>query len=91
MDLRVGNFFTLTLVSGSTTHLAASNIIPGQTVNLLLTQPSDGTGSISYNSTFDFPAGNSYIATPITSSKDIISLITFDSSIIYATSINNLV
>jgi hypothetical protein len=91
MDLIVGNFFTLTLVSGSTTHLTATNIRPGQTVNLLLTQPSDGTGSVSYNSTFDFPAGNSYTATPITSSKDIISLITFDSSIIYATSINNLV
>jgi hypothetical protein len=90
MDLRVGNFFTLTLVSGSTTHLTATNIRPGQTVNLLLTQPSDGTGSVSYNATFDFPAGANYIATPVTSSKDILSLITFDSSLLYATSINNL-
>jgi hypothetical protein len=91
MDLTVGNFFTLNLVSGSTTHLTATNIRPGQTVNLLLTQPSDGTGSVSYNSTFDFPAGNAYIATAFTSSKDILTFITFDSSIIYATSINNLV
>ena len=90
MDLRVGNFFTLTLVSGSTTHLTATNIRPGQTVNLLVNQPSVGTGSVSYNSTFDFPAGANYVATPITSSKDILSLITFDSSILYATSINNL-
>jgi hypothetical protein len=90
MDLRQGNFFSLTLVSGSTTHLTATNIRPGQTVNLLLTQPSVGTGSVSYNSTFDFPAGANYIATPVTSSKDILSLITFDSSILYATSINNL-
>jgi hypothetical protein len=90
MDLRVGNFFTLTLVSGSTTHLTATNIRPGQTVNLLINQPSVGTGSVSYNTTFDFPAGANYIATPVTSSKDILSLITFDSSILYATSINNL-
>jgi hypothetical protein len=91
LDLSLGNFFTLGLVSGSTTHLAASNIRPGQTINLLINQPSVGTGSLSYNSTFDFPAGNAYIATPATSSKDIITLITFDSSIIYATSINNLI
>jgi hypothetical protein len=91
MDLTVGNFFTLTLVSGSTTHLTATNIRPGQTVNLLVNQPSVGTGSVSYNSTFDFPAGNAYIATAFTSSKDILTFITFDSSIIYATSINNLV
>jgi hypothetical protein len=90
MDLIVGNFFTLTLISGSTTHLTATNIRPGQTVNLLINQPSIGTGSVSYNSTFDFPAGANYIATPVSSSKDILSLITFDSSTIYATSINNL-
>jgi hypothetical protein len=91
MNLALSNFFTLTLVSGSTTHLAASNIRPGQTVNLLVNQPSVGTGSLSYNSTFDFPAGNAYVATPATSSKDIITFITFDSSTIYATSINNLI
>ena len=90
MDLSLANFFTLGLVSGSTTHLTATNIRPGQTVNLLINQPSVGTGSVSYNSTFDFPAGANYIATPITSAKDILSLITFDSSTIYATSINNL-
>jgi hypothetical protein len=90
MDLTQGNFFTLDLVSGSTTHLTATNIRPGQTVNVLLTQPSVGTGSVSYNSTFDFPAGGNYVATPITSSKDIITFITFDTATIYATSINNL-
>ena len=90
MNLSLGNFYTLTLVSGSTTHLAASNIRPGQTINLLVTQPSIGTGSLSYNSTFDFPAGANYIATPITSSKDIISFISFDTNVLYATSINNL-
>ena len=89
--LTQGNFFTLTLVSGSTTHLAATNIKAGQTINLLLTQPSVGTGSLSYNSTFDFPAAANYISTPISASKDIITFITFDNSTIYASAINNLV
>jgi hypothetical protein len=90
MNLSLGNFFTLTLVSGSTTQLAASNIKAGQTINLLLNQPSVGTGSLSYNSTFKFPAGANYIATTITGSKDIITLVTFDTTNIYAASINNL-
>ncbi len=91
IDLSLGNFFTLTLVSGSATHLAASNIKQGQTINLLVSQPAVGTGSLSYNSTFDFPAGNAYIPTAVASSKDILTFVTFDSSTIYATSINNLV
>ena len=91
MDLSKGNFFTLTLVSGSTTQLTATNIKAGQTINLLLTQPSVGTGSLSYNSTFDFPAAANYISTPISASKDIITFITFDNSTIYASAINNLV
>lgn len=90
MNLSLGNFFTLTLVSGSTTQLAASNIKAGQTINLLLSQPLVGTGSLSYNSTFKFPAAANYIATTLSGSKDIITLVTFDTTNIYAASINNL-
>ena len=90
MDLSKGNFFTLTLVSGSTTELTATNITPGQTINLLITQANPASGSLSYNSTFKFPAGNNYIATAASSSKDIITFITFDNSTIYAAAINNL-
>lgn len=90
MDLSLGNFYTLTLVSGSTTHLAASNIRPGQTINLLVTQPSIGTGSVSYNSTFKFPAGANYVPTTISGSQDIVTFISYDTTKLYATSINNL-
>ena len=90
MDLSLGNFYTLTLVSGSTTHLAASNIRPGQTINLLVTQPSIGTGSVSYNSTFKFPAGANYVPTTISGSEDIVTFISYDTTKLYATSINNL-
>jgi hypothetical protein len=90
MDLKQGNFFTLTLVSGSTTHLTATDIRQGQTINLLLTQPSIGTGSLSYNSTFKFAPGNQYTASANTGSNDILTFITFDSSSIYASAIKSL-
>lgn len=90
INLAVSNFFTLDLVSGSTTHIAATNIQKGQTINILFTQPSVGTGSVSYNSTFKFPAGANYVATPITGARDIVTFVTFDSTNIYASSINNL-
>jgi hypothetical protein len=91
MDLSKGNFFTLTLVSGSTTELAASNIKAGQTINLLITQAAAGTGSLSYNSTFKFNPGNQYTASVSSSAKDILTFITFDNSTIYASAIKNLV
>jgi len=90
MDLSKGNFFTLSLVSGSATHLTATNIKPGQTINLLITQSTPASGSLTYNSTFKFPAGNSYVATPISGAKDIITFIAYDTTTLYATSINNL-
>jgi hypothetical protein len=90
IDLATNNLFTLDLVSGSATHLTTTNIRPGQTINLLISQPSVGTGSVTYDSTLKFPAGANYIATPISGAKDIITFITFDSTAIYAASINNL-
>jgi hypothetical protein len=91
MDLSTGNFFTLTLVSGSVTQLTATNIKAGQTINLLITQANPASGSLTYNSTIKFPAGNGYVATAASASKDIITFITFDNSTIYAAAINNLV
>ena len=90
IDLSKGNFFSLTLAGGATTHLTATNIKPGQTINLLITQPSPSTGSVTYSSTFKFPAGANYVPTPITGSQDIVTLISYDTTKLYATSINNL-
>jgi hypothetical protein len=91
MDLSLGNFFTLTLVSGSTTQLTATNIKAGQTINLLITQSTPASGSLTYNSTFKFPNGASYTQTNLDGAKDILSFITFDNSTIYATPVNNLI
>jgi uncharacterized coiled-coil protein SlyX len=90
MDCSLGNFFTLTLANSVATHLAASNIRPGQTINLLVTQ-GNPSGSITYNSTFDFPSGNSYTASTINSAKDIVSFIAFDSTTLHGTAVKNLV
>lgn len=91
MDLSKGNFFLLTLATGSVTRLEASNISKGQTANLLVSQASVGTGSLLLSSTFKQPVNNSYTASAITSAKDIISFVSFDStSTLYATSIQNL-
>lgn len=91
MNLSSGSFFTLTLVSGSTTHLTTSNIRAGQTINLLVTQASVGSGSLSYNSTFKFTPGNQYTASVSSSAQDILTFITFDNSNVYASAIKNLV
>jgi hypothetical protein len=89
MDLSRGNFFTLTLASGSNTHLSPTNIRPGQTINLIITQPAT-SGSLSYSSTLKFPGGIPYSASATGSVVDILSMVSFDSSTLYATAIKNL-
>jgi hypothetical protein len=91
LDLNTSNFFTLELVSGSTTHLTATNVRPGQTINLLVTQPSVGFGSLSYSTQFAFPQFNIYSPTNQSGSADILTLITFDTNKIYSTAVKNLV
>ena len=90
MDCSLGNFFTLTLANSVETHLVASNILAGQTINLLVTQ-GNPSGSITYNSTFDFPTGSAYSASTVNSAKDIVSFISFDSTTLYGTAVKNLV
>ena len=91
LDLSTANFFTLTLVSGSDTFVNPSNITPGQTVNLQITQPSPGTGSISFASAFKFPSGSTYTPTAVTSSVDVISFVSFDGTTLKANFLQDLV
>jgi hypothetical protein len=89
LDLSRGNFFELTLESGSVTHLSPTNIQLGQTINLKITQPAT-SGSLTYGSEFKFPGGIPYSASATGSVTDIVSLISFDSTTLYATAIKNL-
>jgi hypothetical protein len=89
MDCSQGNFFTLTLSGSYTLHLSASNIQPGQTINLRITQPAT-SGSLGYGSAFKFAGGIPYSASATGSAVDIISFISFDSSTLYGSAIKNL-
>jgi len=90
MDLSLGNFFTLTLPTASVTFLNTTNIQPGETVQLLVTQQST-TGSLNYSSALKFATGSAYSASVFPNSVDILSFATFNTSSIYAVSIKNMV
>lgn len=78
LDLSTGNFFTLTLVSGSTTYLNPTNLQPGETVNLQITQASSGVGNLSFASSVSFPTLNAYTASIVLNAVDVISMVSFD-------------
>jgi hypothetical protein len=90
MDLSLGNFFTLTLPTASVTYLNPTNIQPGETVQLLVSQQSV-TGSLNYSSVLLFPTGSQYSASVFANSQDVLSFVTFNTASIYAVSIKNLV
>jgi hypothetical protein len=66
IDMVNGNFFTLNLPTSSTTHIAISNIKPGQTINLQVSQSLANTGSITFAPYIKFAGGYDYTATAIT-------------------------
>jgi hypothetical protein len=90
IDLSQGNFFTLTLANSVNTHISASNVKAGQTINLLVTQGS-AAGTISFNPQFKFATGYAYSASAVNNAKDLVSFATFDTSNIYGAAIKNLV
>ena len=90
MDCSTGNFFTLTLASSADTHLDASNIQAGQTINIKITQPAT-TGSLSFSADFAFPTGSTYTGSAVGSAVDLISMVSFDTTKLYANQIENLV
>ena len=86
MDLSKGNFFTITLPSGST-RLEATNIQPGETLSLRIYNSTSGsqlTGSTSVK----FPNGFSYVPTAVVGTTDIITFLTFDTGSIYSVAAN---
>jgi len=90
MDISQANFFTLTLVSGSSTHISASGINPGETIGLRITQPSVGFGTITFAPNIRFPISFPYVATPSGSAVDIISFQTYDTTFLYGVAVNTM-
>ena len=89
-DFSTGNFFTLNLTGSTLTHISASNIQAGQTVNVRITQGAT-TGSVSFSPAFDQVSGSAYVPTQVANAVDILTFITFDNSLIYVSNIKNLV
>jgi hypothetical protein len=89
MDCSKSNFFNLTLSGSYTLFLSASNIQPGQTINLRVIQPAT-SGSLNYGSQFKFAGGIPYSASATSSTVDIISFISFDTTTLYGSAIKNL-
>jgi hypothetical protein len=84
MDLSTGNLFTLTLVSGSNTHINPTNLQRGQTSMLQITQPAIGSGTVTFNSLVKFPGGSVYTPTATSSSIDNLSFVSYDGTTLNA-------
>jgi hypothetical protein len=91
MDLSQGNFFTLTLVDGANTFVNPSNILPGQTVNLKVTNGVTGTGTISFATSVLQPSGSVYTATTGSDVYDIVTMISFDNANLSLSAVKNFV
>jgi cytoskeletal protein CcmA (bactofilin family) len=90
MDCSLGNFFTLTLASSSNTMLTATNIQPGETIGLRVTQPATN-GTLTYTSVLKFPQAFPYIATPISGAVDILSFQSYDTTALYGVGVNTMI
>jgi hypothetical protein len=86
MDCSLGNFFTLNLPSTST-QIVATNINPGETLSLRITNLTSAS-VITLGSSVKFPNGFSYVPTTVSASTDIITFLSFDSSSIFAVGAN---
>ena len=94
IDMSRGNFFTLNIPTASTTLITATNIQPGQTVAVKLTQAADNTGYVTFNSSqFKFWSGSAQFNTgsQIVNATDIFTFVTFDTSSLWTTIVKNLV
>jgi hypothetical protein len=91
VNLSTNNFFTLALINGANTHINPTNINPGQTVNIRVTQGNAGTGTVSFPSLVDQASGSLYTGSAVANAIDIVTMITFDSSTVFISSIRNMI
>jgi len=90
LDAQAGNYFDLTLVDGSNTHVTVSNITAGQTYILKTTNGASGTGTITFNSEFKFSAGAAPTATGAAAAVDVYTFVSYDSSEVLSTQVTDL-
>jgi len=92
LDCSTDNFFTLTLVNGSSSYLNPTNIQPGQTINVRISQPATtGSGQITFPSSVKQVSGSAYTPTQGASAQDIITFISYDTTNLYLSNVKNFV
>ena len=89
LNLASGNFFTLALPTGVNTFVSASNVLPGQTINLAITN--GGTGTISFSNNVKQPSGSFYTATTGSGVVDVVTLLSVDTNNLYMNNVKNLI
>jgi hypothetical protein len=89
LDFTAANFFMVQLGSNVTTHISASNLRAGQSVNVLITTGTNSTASFSTN--VRQPSGSFYLPTSGSGKKDILSFVSFDSSNLYLVAVNQMI
>jgi len=91
MDLSLGNFFTITLNTSQACRIEPTNIQPGQTTTLRVTQASGGGGTVQFPTNVDFPTGFQYSATPAANATDILTFLSFDTASLYYSRANQFI
>lgn len=85
-----GNMFTITLPTGSVTHITPTNIRRGQTCNIQISQAaSASTGSVTFSPNVLFAGGNDYQVTATGSAIDLLTFVSLDGTNVLGTSIKN--
>jgi hypothetical protein len=90
LNLTSGNFFNLTLPASTNTFITASGQVPGQTINLKITQGAT-TGSVTFGAGIKQVSGSAYTVTATANAVDIVTFISFDESGLYLSNVKNLV
>jgi hypothetical protein len=91
VNMSTNNFFTLSLVNGAATNINPTNINPGQTVNILVTQGSAGTGTVTFPTIVKQPSGSAYTGSAVSNAIDIVTMIAFDLTNVYVSSVRNMI
>jgi len=78
IDFSQSNIQTLTLASGTATHLEATNMKAGQSVLVEITQDGTSAGTVTIDGSITFPGGTDYSPTTTLGGKDVLTLVSFD-------------
>jgi trimeric autotransporter adhesin len=90
IDFNLGTFFTLTIPSSTITYITGSNLKPGMTANIVLTQQST-TGSVRWESSlFKFPSGSINTGSAVASAVDLVSVMSVNTTTLLSVGANRL-